>query len=415
MNEITTNSTQTTQTQEQMLGALAQPQTFALAVPESLHPVPVEKAKDLVPLADEVKERVGSQVDSFIQGLLEEDVTSQNFKAKLDAAFRLGRRQIAQTAELNNGFLKRNFVNMEDSPAWQAIAQIRETMDELNPAKAGDLLSPDKILGFIPGGSKLKSYLRKFQSAEHHLNDILNDLRRAQDQSQRDLLEIDSVEQKLVEQMKTLQEAIVFAEELDRKLAEKVDSLKASDPMRAKALEQEVLFYARQNLGDMLGTKALAVNGYLAMGILRQTGRNVVIGCDRVATNGMMALTIAQTVAIATVNQVKTMEMLDGIKGQIENLTVQTSEMLGNHVNRVAEFSKNPLLGVETLKRAFDNTFKAIDAMDNFRSQAIGAMGQNIAEMKKLVAQGETYVNRAQTAAKAMDEPAALPQGPVAL
>jgi uncharacterized protein YaaN involved in tellurite resistance len=185
--------------------------------------------------------------------------------------------------------------------------------------------------------------------------------------------------------------------------------------MRAKALEQEVLFYARQNLGDMLGTKALAVNGYLAMGILRQTGRNVVIGCDRVATNGMMALTIAQTVAIATANQVKTMEMLDGIKGQIENLTVQSSEMLGQHVNRVSEFSKNPLLGVETLKRAFDNTFKAIDAMDTFRSQAIGAMGQNITEMKKLVEQGETYVNRAQAAAAAMEAPAALPQGPVQL
>lgn len=412
MNETTT---QNEQTQEQMLSALAQPQTFALPVPEPLHPVAPEKARELVPLADEARQRVQDQVDDFVQGLLQEDVTSQGFKAKLDAAFRLGRRQIAQTAELNNGFLKRNFVNMEDSPAWQAISEIRNTMDELNPAKAGDLLSPEKILGFIPGGNKLKTYLRKFQSAEHHLNDILNDLRRAQDQSQRDLLEIDSVEQKLVEQMKILQEAIVFAEELDRKLAEKVEQLKVSDPMRARALEQEVLFYARQNLGDMLGTKALAVNGYLAMGILRQTGRNVVIGCDRVASNGMMALTIAQTVAIATTNQVKTMQMLDGIKGQIESLTVQTSEMLGNHVNRVAEFSKNPLLGVETLKRAFDNTFKAIDAMDNFRSQAIGAMGQNIAEMKKLVEQGETYVNRPQLAAVAMEAPEALPQGPVAL
>ncbi len=408
-------STPSTETQEQMLTALAQPQTFALTVPEPLLPVAVEKAKDLVPIPDEAKIRVQDQVDQFVQGLLEEDVTSQNFKAKLDAAFRLGRRQIAQTAELNNGFLKRNFVNMEDSPAWQAISEIRATMDELNPAKAGDLLSPDKILGFIPGGNKLKGYLRKFQSAETHLNDILNDLRRAQEQSQRDLLEIDSIEQKLVEQMRTLQEAIVFAEELDRQVAVKVEALKASDPMRAKALEQEVLFYARQNLGDMLGTKALAVNGYLAMGILRQTGRNVVIGCDRVATNGMMALTIAQTVAIATANQVKTMEMLDGIKGQIENLTVQSSEMLGQHVNRVSEFSKNPLLGVETLKRAFDNTFKAIDAMDTFRSQAIGAMGQNITEMKKLVEQGETYVNRAQTAAAAMEAPTALPQGPVQL
>lgn len=403
-----------TQTQDQMLATLAAPQTFELAKPEVIQPVAADKAKELVPLAPEVRSRVQDQVDAFIDGLLTEDVTSQNFKGKLDAAFRLGRSQIADTAKLTNGFLKRNFVAMEDSPAWKAIADIRHTLDELNPAREGDLLAPEKILGFIPGGSKLKAYLRKFQSAESHLNEIMNDLRKAQDQSQRDLLEIGSVEDKLVEQMRKLQEAIIFAEALDARVAQKMEDLKLTDPMRAKALEQEVLFYVRQNLGDMLGTKALAVNGYLAMGVLKQTGRNVVIGCDRVATNGMMALTIAQTVAIATSNQVKTMEMLDGVKGQIESLTVQTSEMLGNHVQKVAEFSKNPLLGVETLQRAFDNTLKAIESMDSFRSEAVGTMGQNIAAMKKLVEQGETYMNRAQTAAGALEAPA-LPQGPVQL
>jgi uncharacterized protein YaaN involved in tellurite resistance len=404
----------TPQTQEQMLASLATPQTFELPKPEVVQPVAVEKAKDLVPLSAEARSKVQEQVDAFVHGLLTEDVTSQNFKAKLDAAFRLGRSQIADTAKLTNSFLKRNFVGMEDSPAWKAIADIRATMDDLNPAKEGDLLAPERILGFIPGGSKLKTYLRKFQSAETHLNDILGDLRKAQEQSQRDLLEIGSVEDKLVEQMRKLQEAIDFADALDGQVAQKVETLKAADPMRAKALEQEVLFYVRQNLGDMLGTKALAVNGYLAMGVLKQTGRNVVIGCDRVATNGMMALTIAQTVAIATANQVKTMEMLDGVKGQIENLTVQTSEMLGNHVQKVTEFSRNPLLGVETLQRAFDSTFKAIESMDTFRSEAIVTMGQNVAAMKKLVEQGETYMNRAQAAAGALDSPA-LPQGPVQL
>jgi uncharacterized protein YaaN involved in tellurite resistance len=403
-----------TQTQDQMLSALAAPQTFELARSELIQPVAADKAKELVPLAPDVRSRVETQVDAFIDGLLTEDVTSQSFKARLDAAFRLGRSQIADTARLTNGFLKRNFAGMEDSPAWKAIADIRQTMDELNPAKEGDLLAPEKILGFIPGGSKLKAYLRKFQSAESHLTEIMNELRKAQEQSQRDLLEIDSVEDKLVEQMRKLQEAIAFAEALDARVSQKMEELKATDPMRGKALEQEVLFYVRQNLGDMLGTKALAVNGYLAMGVLKQTGRNVVIGCDRVANNGMMALTIAQTVDIATANQVKTMEMLEGVKGQIESLTVQSSEMLGNHVQKVAEFSKNPLLGVETLQRAFDNTFKAIESMDAFRSEAIGTMGQNIAAMKKLVEQGEGYMNRAQAAAGALEAPA-LPPGPVQL
>jgi len=214
--------------------------------------------------------------------------------------------------------------------------------------------------------------------------------------------------------MLRLKAAIRFCEQLDARLAAQVTALKTSDPERAKALEQEVLFYARQNLSDLYTQLAVSVNGYLALGELKKTGREVMNGCDRVATTGMSALAVAQTVARATGNQIKVMDMLKGVSGTIESLIAESSKQLGQHVERSGEFAANPLIGVERLKESFDATFKAMDAMDTFRSKAIETMGRNNAMMKTQIERSEQYLDRSrgEKARAAMTQQLA---GPVAL
>jgi hypothetical protein len=54
----------------------------------------------------------------------------------------------------------------------------------------------------------------------------------------------------------------------------------------------------------------------------------------------------------------------------------------------------NPLIGVEKIKEAFDTTFRAMDAMDSFRSKAIETMGRNNEMMREQVARAETYLDK---------------------
>lgn len=100
-------------------------------------------------------------------------------------------------------------------------------------------------------------------------------------------------------------------------------------------------------------------------------------GCDRTATLGMAALSVAVTLARATGVQMKTMEMLIGSKKSIEDLISWTGSALNEHVQKTVEFSSNPLLGVETLNNMFQQTFAAMDTMDKFRSQAVVSMKAN--------------------------------------
>ena len=389
--------------------------TFQLTPPEVLTPVSDQMAKTAVPLSPELQGAVEDQVDRFMQGLLSEDVQSEAFKAKLDSAFALGREEVSVAANLMQGrLMQRNFIGMEDSTAFQAIQDMRGHLDSLNPGKEGDLFQPQKLLGFIPFGNKLQNYFRKYQGASGQLQKSMQQLYAARDDMQRDVLDLEATRAKLWEAMQKLAGAVLFAETLDARLFARVDALKATDPVRAKALEQEVLFYARQNLQDMLTQQAVCTNGYLALDVLKKTGREMMNGCSRIATTGMSALAVAQTVARATGNQIKVMDMLTGVNSTIEGLIAETGRQLNTHVDKTAQFAQNPMIGMDKLKDMFDQTFKAMDAMDTFRSKAIEVMGQNNQMIQQQLSRADQYVDRTRQQ-QAREATRLSSSGPVAL
>ncbi len=388
---------------------------FQLTPPEVITPVSEQTAKTAIPMSPELRGAVEEQVDRFMTGLLSEDVQSEAFKARLDSAFALGREEVSIASSLMQGrLLQRNFIGMEDTSAFKAIQDMRGHLDELNPGKQGDLFQPQKFLGFIPYGNKLQNYFRKYQGASGQLEKSMQQLYAARDDMHRDVLDLEATRTKLWDAMQKLNGAIHFAETLDARLAQKVESLKATDAVRAKALEQEVLFYARQNLQDMLTQQAVCTNGYLALDVLKKTGREMMNGCNRVATTGMSARAVAQTVARATGNQIKVMDMLTGVNSTIEGLISETGRQLNTHVDKTAQFAQNPMIGIDKLKDMFDQTFKAMDAMDTFRSKAVEVMGQNNEIIKQQLSKADQYVDR-QRQQQAREATRLTTSGPVAL
>jgi uncharacterized protein YaaN involved in tellurite resistance len=393
--------------------------TFQLEPPEVITPLEPEASRNMVPLKPELKTAVDEQVGRFIDALMTEDVHTDAFKARLDSAFALGKEEVSTAASLMQGrFMQRNLAGVETSPAFKAISDIRAQLDELNPGNDGDLLQPNKLLGIIPFGNKLQAYFRKFESAGDQLSKTMTQLYAARDDVQRDVADIEATRGKLWEAMQKLATAAHFSQALDAKLAEKVTALEATDPTRAQALRQEVLFYARQNLQDILTQQAVCVNGYLALDVLKKTGREMMNGCNRVATTGMSALAVAQTVARATGNQIQVMEMLQGVSNTIGNLISETGKQLNQHVDATAQFASNPMIGIDKMQEMFDQTFKAMDAMDTFRAQAIDTMGRNNTIMQAQLTRSEQYVDRVrQQQARAAVTTATVPSldGPVKL
>jgi uncharacterized protein YaaN involved in tellurite resistance len=396
---------------------LAAPEApLKLSTPEPVTPTKEpDAAAAVVPIKPDVKTAALAQADQFIADLLEMDVTSGEFRARIDSAFRLGRKEIGDSALLTGKFLEKNFVQDADNPAFKVMNEMRVLFEELDPGKEGDLMSPNKLLGMIPFGNHLQSYLRRFDSVSGSLRKLIDHIYGVQDQLARDDQELFATMNKLLEAMTRLKTVDLFIDRLDQTLSDAVARVKASDPVRAKAIEQEVLFYARQASVDIKTQLLVCINGYKMLEGLRKTGRELHNGCDRMATIGMSSLAIAVTLARAQGYQMKVMDALKQGSAAIDGLLASTSKMFGEHVDRVTEFQANPLVGVQTLKASFDTVFAALDKMDEFRSKSIESMGANIAMLKGLLAEGEARMQREQTAIKAIGEAAGAPAGPVSL
>lgn len=387
-----------------------------LEPPRSITPPDALHAAGRVTLSEQARGDVDSQVDRFINCLLHEDLESEAFRTRLDGAFALGREEISLASSLMQGrLLQENFVGRSDSAAFAAIQQMRDEFDRLNPdQQRNGLMQPTRWLRLIPFGLRLRRYFRRFQSAATHLQRSLQHLHAARDDLQRDVVEIELTRAKLWDAMLRLKGAMHFAEALDAQLALRIEALRATDAERARVLEQEVLFPARQNLQDMLTQQAVCANGHVALGVLRKTARDLINGCSRVATTGLSALAVAQTVAGVSGHQIRVMNMLEGVNASVEALLVGSARELGTHVEQTGQFSQDPLIGIEKLKDMFDQTFKAMDAMDSFRSRAVQVMAQNNTAIKEHIEQAERYFERHRQA-RAADTARLRTAGPVTL
>ena len=392
-------------TQQPTIGA----PTLVLTPPEVVTPVTASQVPGAVKLDATEMARVDETLNAFLAGLLSENVSSDGFRTKLDSAFSLGRKEIAEATTMSNAFSKKNFVGETDTAAYKAIAEMRALFDDLNPAKQGDLFQAPKVLGIpiptkvlgmsVPFTDKLKSYLHRYESADAQFAVLYENVSSAKGEVEKGVSELGLMRQKLWDGLTKLQKVVYFITKLDERLSAQIESMKLTDPDRARALEQEVLYYVRQNVGDVQSTQALTINAYNVCGELRKTGREVINGCDRLNTLGMAALSIAVSLAKATGLQMRTMAMLQGAKSTVEDLILATGKGLQDHVKATTDFASNPMIGVQLLQQMFDQTNDAMATLETFRSNALEVQKANNQMLGGLISQQMTRLSNDRKAA----------------
>ena len=106
--------------------------------------------------------------------------------------------------------------------------------------------------------------------------------------------------------------------------------------------------------------------------------------------------------------------MLTGVNSTIENLISETGRQLNTYVEKTTQFAEKPMVGIEKITEMLDQTFKAMDAMDTFRSKAIEVICQNNAAFEAQLGSADQYADRLRQQ-KAREASRSAISGPVAL
>jgi uncharacterized protein YaaN involved in tellurite resistance len=376
--------------------------TLVLVAPAPVKPVAPARAESEVAIdpADQVK--LDAMVSNYLDAVSTLDTHSKEFSAKVDDISKLGDGDIRASAAVSNRLLDKPLAAMNEGGISQAssvsksLLSLRRQVEDLDPSKQGDLLSPHKLLGLLPfgAGSKLEDYFAKYQSSQGHINAIITSLYHGQDELQRDNAAIEQEKVNLWAIMGRLRQYAYLAENLDRALSAKTAAIEVSDPERAKVLKEDMLFYVRQKRQDLLTQLAVSVQGYLALDVIRRNNVELIKGVDRATTTTVSALRTAVIVAQALSDQKLVLDQITALNATTSNLIESTSVMLKQQSGAINEQAASATVDLAKLQTAFDNIYATMDEIDSFKVAALDNMQKTVDALSTEIAKSQAYLDR---------------------
>ena len=376
--------------------------TITLTAPEPVAALAPEKAVGLVPIDDAKKSKLEEKVDAFVDDLVAQDANSPEFGMRVDQLTNMGRKEISEAAGHSNRFLDRPVRAMDsDNQVGADLAQLRRTVEDLDPGKRGNLTAPRKLFGIIPFGNKMRNYFDSYKSAQSHINGILGSLASGKDTLIKDNAAIDVERQNMWATMGKLEQMIHISKTMDARLETRALELDATDPAKAKAIRDTALFYVRQRTQDLLTQMAVTVQGYLALDLVKKNNVELVKGVDRASTTTVAALRTAVTVAQALVGQRLVLEQITALNTTTANMIDSTGNLLKTQTAAIHEQAASSTIPIETLQRAFQNIYDTMDSIDTFKAKALESMKTTVTTLSSEVEKSKGYIARAEGQAQA--------------
>jgi len=375
----------------------------ALTPPEPVAAVAPADAAARVPLPPDETQRLDRQVGEFVGDLTSLDPHGADFKARVDLILNLGADEVRKSAGVANRMLERPMNALKNgvfdgaSPVSKALGDLRNTVEALDPSRQGDLLSPRKILGMIPLGNKIKAYFDGYRSAQNHLNAIIETLYRSKDELQRDNAAIETEKTSMWALMQKLEGFVYLGKKLDAEIDAQLAALDATDPERAKILREDVQFYTRQKIQDLLTQMAVNVQGYLALDLIKKNNIELIKGVDRATTTTVAALRTAVVVAQALANEKLVLDQVRSLNTTTGNMIESTSAMLKQQSAGVYEQAASATIDVDKLKAAFRNVYDAMDAVSTYKAAALDSMQKTVTALEGEVRTATAYLDRTRT------------------
>lgn len=373
-------------------------------------PVPViapEQAAGSVPIDPAKQTELQTRAQAFAAELAAMDTRSPEFTQKVDSITSMGDKDMRASASVASRMLDRPAAIVSGSKGAKAgeagdaqtrvaktLVDLRTTVTDLDPNRA-DLTGVKRALKWLPGGDKVSRYFAKYESAQSHLNAIIKSLDSGQDELRKDNAAIETEKANMWAAMGKLNEYNALATALDSAVEAKIAELEAAGRTDdATTMRSDVLFAIRQRRQDILTQMAVAVQGYMALDLVRKNNIELIKGVDRAQTTTVTALRTAVIVSQALSRQKLVLDQINALNTTTSQLIESTSQQLRIQGAQINEQAASATLDVQKLQAAFDNVFATMDALDTFRAQAVDSMAQTVTALEGQIERAKPYLER---------------------
>jgi len=109
-------------------------------------------------------------------------------------------------------------------------------------------------------------------------------------------------------------------------------------------------------------------------------------------------------VAQAMTNQRLVLNQITALNTTTANIIEATSELLRTQTGELHKQAASSTIPVETLKKAFDNIYHTMDAIDTFKREALTSMKTTVDALSSEIDRSKGYIARAEGANQALGQ-----------
>lgn len=208
------------------------------------------------------------------------------------------------------------------------------------------------------------------------------------------------------ETMQELEQYSYIGQELSRKVEDIIENVRVTDQQKAMVLQEEVLFYLKQKVTDLMTQQAVSVQAYMSLDLIRKNNLELIKGVDRALMTTVSALQTAMVVAQALSTQKLVLNQVKIINSTTEDLIVATSKMLNQQTRDIQSQSSNSVINVEKLQVAFNQIFETIDLVNEFKVRALPNLQQSMDHLAAQLQRAQQFTDqvRAQEVAEQLKD-----------
>lgn len=280
----------------------------------------------------------------------------------------------------------------ESGEVAKDLATLSMKMRDLDPSGI-DFMKKGPLGGLF---NPVRRYFERYKTADAEIADIVKSLDKGKRTLQNDNKTLQLEADDMRNLTKDLNQRIAMAMDLDAYLTDQVEqkNMMGDDPELVKFVEEEVLFPLRQRIQDLQQLQLVNQQGILAMDVVRRNNMELIRAVNRAQSVTVASLRVAVTVAGALYNQQIVLEKIEALNETTNNMIAATSQMLKQQGVAIQKQATSTAVSPETLKKAFEDTFEALDDISNYRRQALPQMAETIQTFREMADEGETRLQQ---------------------
>ncbi len=331
----------------------------------------------------EVLTEVNEMIDN-LKGLGPRDIDAKNtFTDKTKTIGADIRKKIAYQSDLLAAPMSAIMTkNNEGGDLAGDLLTLRNLVEEVNPN--GFNLTDGgfrKLLSKIPGvGSKLEKWWSKYQSVSVVIDDILKNLDKGKDVLVKDNITIRNDRDTLLKYVFLLTDKLRTGSLLDIEIVKLIDSGEYDQ----KFLEEDVLYFLRQEIQDMQLSLGAANTAIMVSDIVRTANNELIRSTERTLNVSSIAIKSAAGMEVALSHQKKQLEAVSAVNDMTTELMKSTAKKAKTQGVEIVMKANDITAQIEGMKEAFNDCIDAFDILDTYKKDALPKMAEQISSLDEI-------------------------------